>query len=166
MGPLSLIRQWEEEIKKKTKLSHRLSVFVYHNCRATVEDLFGYDVVLTTYGTLAAELKRLNKFMSDNNSRNIDFNNDVTLKRKCPLLHPTKSIFHRVILDEAQCIKNKLTKTAAACYKLKATYRWCLTGTPMMNGVVELYSLLHFLQIKPYCHWDKFSAVSCFTGTC
>ncbi|XP_044714435.1 zinc finger, c3HC4 type (RING finger) domain-containing protein [Hirsutella rhossiliensis] len=109
IGPLSLVRQWEEEISKKTKLSHRMSVFVYHNTKAMTDDLLRYDVVLTT-----------------------------------------------VVLDEAQCIKNRKTKTAKACHALKSTYRWCLTGTPMMNGVLELFSLVQFLHIKPYCVWENF----------
>ncbi|POR34229.1 Putative ATP-dependent helicase C23E6.02 [Tolypocladium paradoxum] len=155
IGPLSLIRQWEEEISKKTKLSHRMSVFIYHNKKATTEDLLKYDVVLTTYGTIAAEYKRLDKFMEENADRNIDFN-DRANGFKFPLLHPNKAEFYRVILDEAQCIKNKDTKTAKACHRLRTTYRWCLTGTPMMNGVLELFSLVHFLRIKPYCVWENF----------
>ncbi|UKZ95079.1 uncharacterized protein TrAFT101_009929 [Trichoderma asperellum] len=155
IGPLALIRQWEEEIYKKTRASHRLSVFVYHNKKATTDDLLKFDVVLTTYGTIAQELKRLDKFMEENSSRNIDFN-DRAIATKFPLLNPRKSIFYRVILDEAQCIKNQHTKTAKACHKLRATHRWCLTGTPMMNGVGELFSLLCFLRIKPYCVWEQF----------
>ncbi|KAL7930474.1 SNF2 family N-terminal domain-containing protein [Trichoderma chlorosporum] len=155
IGPLALIRQWEEEIYKKTKPSHRLSVFVYHNKKATADDLLKFDVVLTTYGTIAQELKRLDKFMEDNAGRNIDFT-DKANTAKFPLLNPRKSKFYRVILDEAQCIKNHTTKTAKACHKLVATHRWCLTGTPMMNGVLELYSLLCFLRIKPYCIWEQF----------
>ena len=132
---------------------------VYHNRKATTDDLLKYDVVLTTYGTIAAELKRLEKYEEENSDRNVD-PNDGTLAAKCPLLHPRKAKFYRVILDEAQCIKNQQTRTAKACFKLRATYRWCLTGTPMMNGVHELYSIIHFLQIKPYCEWDKFRPVS------
>ncbi|KAH6605182.1 hypothetical protein Trco_006889 [Trichoderma cornu-damae] len=155
IGPLALIRQWEEEISKKTKASHRLSVFVYHNKKATADDLLKFDVVLTTYGTIAQELKRLDKFILDNTGRNINYS-DGAIATKFPLLNPKRSNFYRVILDEAQCIKNQNTKTAKACHKLKATHRWCLTGTPMMNGVLELYSLLCFLRIKPYCIWDQF----------
>ncbi|EEU47462.1 uncharacterized protein NECHADRAFT_105989 [Fusarium vanettenii 77-13-4] len=155
VGPVALIRQWEEEIATKTKLSHRLSVFVYHNRKTTTDELLKYDVVLTTYGTVAQELKKLDKYMEDNRGRNIDMN-DKTLLVKCPLLHPAKAKFYRIVLDEAQCIKNKDTKTAKACTQLRATYRWCLTGTPMMNGVLELYSLLNFLRIKPYSQWEEF----------
>ncbi|KJZ72565.1 hypothetical protein HIM_08089 [Hirsutella minnesotensis 3608] len=164
VGPLALIRQWEEEIHKKTKLLHRLSVFVYHNKKTTTDELLRYDVVLTTYGTLAAELKRYHQFIEQNGNRNIDFN-DKANAVKFPLLHPSKAVYYRVILDEAQCIKNDKTKTAKACHMLQSTYRWCLTGTPMMNGVKELFSLVRFLRIKPYCDWGNFrQAFGVFIG--
>lgn len=159
IGPLSLIRQWEEEIRTKTNTSHRLSVYVHHGKKTTADELLKYDVVLTTYGTIAAELKRLETFQEENADRNIDYN-DRTTAMKFPLLHPTKAIFYRVILDEAQCIKNKRTQTSLACHKLRATYRWCLTGTPMMNGVTELYPYLRFLKIRPYNDSQKFTQVS------
>ncbi|OAR05755.1 hypothetical protein LLEC1_07804 [Akanthomyces lecanii] len=157
IGPVALVRQWEDEIKSKVSTSHRLSVFVFHGKKTTTDELLKYDVVITTYGTIAAELKRLENFMKENANagRSVDYTNTQTTV-KFPLLHPTKAKFHRVILDEAQCIKNKETQTAKACHRLQATYRWCLTGTPMMNGVLELYSLLAFLHIKPYCAWDRF----------
>ncbi|KAL6854240.1 SNF2 family N-terminal domain-containing protein [Trichoderma novae-zelandiae] len=155
IGPLALVRQWEEEISKKTKPSHRLSVFVYHNAKATTDELLQFDVVLTTYGTIAQEMKRLDTFLESNAGRNIDFT-DRSIATKFPLLNPRKSKFYRVILDEAQCIKNRNTKTAKACYRLNAVHRWCLSGTPMMNGVLELFSLVHFLRIKPYCIWEQF----------
>ncbi|PTB67919.1 hypothetical protein BBK36DRAFT_1115107 [Trichoderma citrinoviride] len=155
VGPVALIRQWEEEIHKKTKLSHKLSVFVYHNTKATIDHMLQHDVVLTTYGTLAQEMKRLDAFLESNAGRNIDFN-DKGIATKFPLLNPRKSKFYRVILDEAQCIKNRNTKTAKACHRLNAVHRWCLSGTPMMNGVLEIFSLVHFLRIKPYCIWDNF----------
>lgn len=161
VAPLALLRQWEEEIRTKVKPSHRLSTFIYHQRRSTTEELLRYDVVLTTYGTLAAELKRLDALLVEDRERRVDFN-DKTVAVKCPLLHPTKAVFYRIILDEAQCIKNKTTQTAKAAFQLRSTYRWCLTGTPMMNGVVELFSLIHFLRIRPYCQWDQFTGVSEF----
>ena len=66
----------------------------------------------------------------------------------------------RVILDEAQSIKNKTTKSAKAVFELQALTRFCMSGTPMMNNVGELFSLIHFLRIKPYCEYEKFNAVS------
>ncbi len=125
--------------------------------RLSWPELQVYDVVLTTYGTLAAEFGRLSVF-SDRNKGNPHYD-QAPMAKDFPLLGP-KSRFYRVILDEAQCIKNKSTKTARAACALKATYRFCLTGTPMMNNVEELYSLIHFLRIKPYNDWTRFRTVS------
>ncbi|OAQ62554.1 SWI/SNF family DNA-dependent ATPase Ris1 [Purpureocillium lilacinum] len=155
IGPLSLIRQWEDELKTKTKSMYRMSVFVYHNTKASAEDLLRHDVVLTTYLTVANEWKRLQKYLEENRDRTLNLD-DRNHSLKFPLLHPSRAEFYRVILDEAQHIKNDKTKTTKACHAIKATYRWCLTGTPMMNGVIELFSLVKFLRIKPYCEWEKF----------
>ncbi|KAM0417905.1 hypothetical protein ACHAPD_004251 [Fusarium lateritium] len=155
VAPVALIRQWEEEIATKTKQSHHLSVYVHHGKRTSINELLTKDVVLTTYGSLSHELKRLDKFLEENQEEDqIDWNHR-TPSLSFPLLHP-KAKFYRVILDEAQCIKNEKTQAAKACTQLKSIHRWCLTGTPMMNGVLELYSLVKFLRIRPYCKWEDF----------
>ncbi|KAJ3191473.1 hypothetical protein HDU67_005840, partial [Dinochytrium kinnereticum] len=64
--------------------------------------------------------------------------------------------WYRVILDEAHTIKNKNTRAAKACTNLHSHYRWCLTGTPFQNHVGDLYSLILFLGIQPYCNWEEF----------
>ena len=74
-----------------------MSVYVYHNKKATTEDLLKYDVVLTTYGTIAQELKRLEKFEDENLDRNINYN-DKSLGTKFPLLHPNKASRFGVLL--------------------------------------------------------------------
>ncbi|KAF5586287.1 DNA repair RAD16 [Fusarium subglutinans] len=156
VAPVALLRQWEEEIATKTKPTHRLSVYIHHGKKASIDELLRYDVVLTTYGTVAQEFKRVEKIEEDHKERGVVINwNDMTISSKLSLLHP-KAKFYRIILDEAQCIKNKDTKGAKACTKLSSIHRWCLTGTPMMNGIIELYSLVRFLQIKPYSQWEKF----------
>ena len=40
-----------------------------------------------------------------------------------------------------------------AAFALSAAYRWCLSGTPLQNRVGELYSLVQFLQLDPYCYF-------------
>ena len=75
------------------------------------------------------------------------------------------------ISDEAHAIKNQKSKTAAACFGLRAKYRWCVTGTPMydlllprsltdipfsQNCIEEMFSYLHFLHIKPLNDWKVF----------
>ncbi|WP_207810222.1 MULTISPECIES: SNF2-related protein, partial [unclassified Pseudomonas] len=47
--------------------------------------------------------------------------------------------------DEAQNIKNPLSKAAQAARDLQARQRLCLSGTPLENHLGELWSLFHFL---------------------
>jgi DNA repair protein RAD16 len=54
-------------------------------------------------------------------------------------------MFRSVILDEAHNIKERSTNAAKAAFALDASYRWCLSGTPLQNRVGELYSLVRFL---------------------
>ncbi|KAJ4416620.1 hypothetical protein N0V82_006629 [Gnomoniopsis sp. IMI 355080] len=161
VGPVALVKQWEVEIAKKVKRPQRLSVFMLHGKAATYDDLRRYDVVLTTYGKLGFEEKRYAKWVEDHPGA--DPEADRELARSCPLLHP-KSKFYRVILDEAQCIKNVNTFQARGACRLNATHRWCLTGTPMMNGIHELYSLIKFLRIAPYNSQKEFTRMfGCFS---
>ncbi|KAG5518411.1 hypothetical protein PMAC_002804 [Pneumocystis sp. 'macacae'] len=133
--PLSIIRQWESEIVNKTNLS----VLVYHGSERNkhFKNLESYDVVITTYHILISEMKDISdaKELLDNscniNSRIFEIS------------------WWRLVLDEAQIIKNRNSKTAIATYSLKGCNRWCLTGTPIQNSIDELYSLFKFLRIKP-----------------
>ena len=150
------MRQWEREIQTKVKATDRLSTLMIHGAKkydwGTIRT---FDVVLTTYGTLGAEFRRLEKWQVDQIKRYGRHYDQAPMQKLFPLLGP-KSTFHRVILDEAQCIKNKNTQASKACCQLSATYRLCLTGTPMMNNVGELYSLIHFLRIRPYNEFGRF----------
>lgn len=136
-----------------------MKVFKLHTVKSTYEDLRRNDVVITTYGTVASEMTRLDKYMKDAGGVPKD---SGAVSEKFPLLGP-RSLWYRIIVDEAQCIKNAKTKGAKALYQLKSEYRWCLTGTPMMNNVSELSSLITFLRIKPYCAADRFHRVSLTT---
>lgn len=161
VAPVALMQQWKREIKRMLHSHRQLSVWILHGDKRRVrfQDLKRHDVVLTTFGTLAAELKRKEYWEecqrhAGGNSQNINPDpNDL------PVLGPNSS-WYRVIIDEAQCIKNRNTKAAIACCSIKSTYRWCMSGTPMMNNLTELHSLLKFLRIRPYCALDKFNAVS------
>ena len=160
---MALVRQWEEEIRTKLKPGrHHLKVLVYHATSATPEKFKLYDVVITTYGTLASQFRRYDEWL-DEGHRPSELSASAQMKAKIPLLHPAAK-FHRIILDESQCIKNKDTQSAKACNLLAAEYRWCLTGTPMMNGIKELYSPIQFLRIPHFEHWQNFSNVCSHSG--
>jgi hypothetical protein len=159
VSPVALCRQWEREISKKLRTRYALRVHIQHGRRLTYNELKRYDVVLVTYGTLTAEDRRYANYLEEKEGdENFDPAKDKMLQAMCPILHPL-SKFHRVILDEAQCIKNRNTQQSKAVDKIRATYRWCLTGTPMMNSVEEIYPLLRFLDIKPYCDFAHFQKV-------
>ncbi|KAK6392458.1 hypothetical protein LTR65_003588 [Meristemomyces frigidus] len=155
VAPVALMRQWKQEIETKIKPGwrHALSVYTHHGQtkKKDFKDLQVYDVVLTTFGSLAAEVKKMEKFrlrqINDPNARPFP-------QEQCALLG--QGVWYRVILDEAQCIKNRATQTAKGAYLLNAKFRFCMTGTPMMNSVDELFSLVKFLRIRPYSTWEKF----------
>ena len=56
----------------------------------------------------------------------------------------TKISWHAVILDEAQYIKNPGSRTAQAARKLKASHRLALSGTPIENRLLDLWSIMDF----------------------
>jgi SNF2 family DNA or RNA helicase len=133
-----------------------LSTFLCHsNKNASWETVQKFDIVLTTYGTLGAEYKRLEQWKRRGYK---NLNHDGTVVENRLIFLGENSLWYRVILDEAQCIKNKNTKAALAASQLKALTRFCLTGTPMMNGVHDLFPLIRFLRIEPYNDQRNFRA--------
>ncbi|RMD40356.1 hypothetical protein DV735_g4785, partial [Chaetothyriales sp. CBS 134920] len=154
VAPMALLRQWKEELAKFVLPSHRLNVLILHGpSRPTKWSVIrAFDVVITTYSTLAAELKRKLVFQE---KHKFDHLATPQGKEEFPLLSD-QTMFHRVVLDEAQNIKNKSTKSAVAACSLRATHRWCLTGTPMQNNTDEMYSLIKFCRIPPYNDFDRF----------
>ena len=84
----------------------------------------------------------------------------------------SRSVLHRVnwrrvVLDEAHAIKDRRSSTAQATFALNAVFRWCLSGTPLQNRVGELYSLVQFCRLDPYCYYFcKAKDKSCEGGVC
>ena len=61
-----------------------------------------------------------------------------------------------IICDEAHRIKNHKSKRTMAVKSIPSTYRWALTGTPILNKPDDLWSLLHFLdqQYSGNSYWN------------
>ncbi|KAH0542151.1 hypothetical protein FGG08_003451 [Glutinoglossum americanum] len=156
VAPVALMKQWEREIQTKLKDDHQLKTYLLHGSRTKVgwKHLKKYDVVLTTFGTLAAEYKRREAWEQKKASADGRLDNEEGPSLPCL---SEDSLWYRVIIDEAQCIKNRTTKAALGACALQAKSRFCLTGTPMMNSVGELHALIEFLRIKPYNEFKKFS---------
>ena len=54
--------------------------------------------------------------------------------------------WERVILDEAHNIKNHKSLTAMSVSRLRSGFRWALTGTPIQNNLLDMYSLLRYVH--------------------
>ncbi|KAK8016249.1 SNF2 family N-terminal domain-containing protein [Apiospora rasikravindrae] len=148
VAPVSLLRQWQNEINDKLKHTHLLKVHDYHKKKLPYDELRKFDVVLTSYGKLGTELKAMDVFTKDKISKGEPVDKNI-LAEMFPFICAKES-FLRLIVDESQMIKNKTTQMHQAVCRVPAKYRWCLSGTPMMNNVDEMGSLIHFLQIMPY----------------
>ncbi|KAL2271350.1 hypothetical protein VTJ83DRAFT_721 [Remersonia thermophila] len=100
-----------------------LKAFKFHgNSRpCSAQSLMSYDVVLTTYATLAMD------------------------ERRTGILYQLD--WHRVVLDEAHYIRNAKSQQYRAVSKVSTTRRWCITGTPIQNTMGDLSSLVGFLQL-------------------
>jgi SNF2 family DNA or RNA helicase len=69
-------------------------------------------------------------------------------------LHRIK--FYRIVLDEAHHIKNHACKTSIAVRALTGNFKWCITGTPILNFVEELYPYFAFLKVPHTGNYETF----------
>lgn len=158
VGPVSLLRQWAAEFQAKIKSDFALKVGFYHGAERrkfhSFRELSKFDIILTSYTTLASEYKQ-HFALAIEQARVTPHQNvlpdlDAGGQRYSSPFFSSDARFYRVVLDEAQYIKNKLSQTSKAVACLKATHRICLTGTPMQNSIDELYPILRFLKARPY----------------
>lgn len=84
-------------------------------------------------------------FTSDNTERtDLWLASYTQLRRHKPLLEQVQ--FARAVLDEAQFIKNPEAKVTQACLSIKAEHRLALTGTPLENRYLDVWTLFRFLM--------------------
>lgn len=141
--PTSLLTQWINELHDHVAPQFLRAVTHYGVSRGdSLSISLQYaDVVVTTYGIIASECPDESSEKADSKSVRMQGGPVFQLQ------------WHRVILDEAHTIKSRVTKWARAAFRLQAEKRWCVTGTVIHNHVNDVFSLLHFLRVKPWSSW-------------
>ena len=117
--PTSVINNWQREAQKFTPI---LPVMLHHGPGRERGEPFAqraaeHQIVITSYGTMTRDQELL---------ASVDWRS--------------------VTLDEAQNIKNPVTRQAQAARSLPADYRIALTGTPVENHVGDLWAIMQFLN--------------------
>ena len=142
---IALLSNLHEEKKKKSmvimpksliynweneikKFAPKLKVGVYYGINRDFSSLKKVNVILTTYGTIRNDIENL-------------------LEQKFDLL----------VLDESQNIKNINSQTTKAVLLLNAKKRIALSGTPIENNLLELYSLFRFLNPEMFGSVQRFT---------
>ncbi|MEI6892087.1 MAG: SNF2-related protein [Pontiella sp.] len=114
--PTSLVENWREEAAKFTPNLKSMTLHGTDRHR-NWKNISKVDLVITSYALMRRDIERH--------------------------LEYTYSI---AILDEAQHIKNRTTQNSLAAKKIKADHKLVLTGTPIENGVADLWSIMDYLM--------------------
>jgi len=126
--PTSIVENWTEEIARFAPDASVVTL-TGSNRHSLWEHVATADIVVTSYALLRRDIEQ----------------------------HQERE-FSVVILDEAQHIKNRSTRNAVAAKKIQAVHKLVLTGTPVENGVSDLWSIMDFLMPSYLGRHDTFRA--------
>ncbi|KAF2009924.1 hypothetical protein BU24DRAFT_357138 [Aaosphaeria arxii CBS 175.79] len=144
----SLLTQWANEIATHSNCNLKVMRYGSGNrleSNDSLSILGGVDIVLTTYTEVMNSYPKHDPPVSCQTVEQKELWWRKTFERYRGILH--KMQFYRVVLDEAQAIKNHATRTSIACRAIMADMRWCITGTPIQNNLKELYPYFKFLNV-------------------
>ncbi|MBF0423343.1 MAG: DEAD/DEAH box helicase [Magnetococcales bacterium] len=116
VAPTSVCSNWDAEIRRFAPTLNPI-LFGGPNRGEQMESLKAFDILIVSYALLQIEGERLGE-----------------------------RTWHTIVLDEAQAIKNRLTKRSRAAMALKANFRLITTGTPIENHLGELWNLFRFIN--------------------
>ena len=128
VAPASVVPNWRNEIQRFAPCLNVYHLSEYYDRRKVIDEAAQGDVLLATYG-LMVPLQ------------------EITVQKK----------WNVVCLDEAHNIKNRGTKTSAACMQLQAQHRLILTGTPVQNHLGELWNLFQFINPGLLGSYEQFN---------
>jgi len=143
IGPLSTLANWVAEIKRMTP---DLPVILYHGAKEERRMM---------WRKISKELRVTGKCPIVVTSYEISMNDRTSFQRVN---------WKYMIIDEGHRLKNKDCKLIAELRQLKTANRLLLTGTPLQNNLVELWSLLHFVlpevfnDVESFLQWFDFEA--------
>jgi superfamily II DNA or RNA helicase len=115
--PASVVFNWEREAAQFTPEQKVLLLTAGEHRHTLRQEIPLHDLVVTNYALLRRDLAALQKFA-----------------------------FRAIILDEAQNIKNPESMVARAAKALKADHKLALTGTPLENRLLDLWSIMEFVH--------------------
>ena len=145
--PNSILQQWMSELARHAptlKVLHYegVSKVAKKNQDMISEMTANFDVVVTTYNTLAREVH----FAEDPPKRNMRHARKFERMRS-PLVQIQ---WWRICLDEAQMVESGVTAAARVACRLPRVNSWAVTGTPLRKDVQDLLGLLIFLRYRPF----------------
>lgn len=139
VSPLSVMSNWSDQIARHVHESHSLRVYTYHGqgrvSSMKAAEFASHDVVITTYQTLAMDWMPRGKTASQKPKEGLRSSGLYSLE------------WRRIVLDEGHIVRNPSSKGANAATAVRAKSRWVLSGTPIINSLRDLYSLLRFVGI-------------------